>query len=40
MITVELCPEVEAALLRKAELSDRSVQEVAELVLSRLLVEE
>ena len=40
MLMVELCPEVEAALLRRADESGRSVGEVAELVLSRLLVEE
>ena len=40
MITVELDPMVEAALLRKAALCERTVEEVAELVLSRVLVEE
>jgi hypothetical protein len=37
---LELDPLVEAALVRKAELCDRTVEEVAGLVLSRVLVEE
>lgn len=40
MVLLELDPMVEAALVRRADETGRSVEEVAELVLSRLLVEE
>jgi hypothetical protein len=40
MVTLTLDPEVEAALRYRAVMSDSSVDEVASMVLSRLILDE
>lgn len=40
MMVLNLDPEVEAALLKKAAVSEGSVDEIASLILSRIMLEE
>jgi hypothetical protein len=40
MVLLELDPEIEKGLLRRAALSEHSVQEVAEAILSQVLLDE